>query len=351
MEISMNDKYNHPTQYFVHKFINWEKVEERLSKYKYIDKYFPISTLKSEKFTEEPPFYCHYLAWRLGVWKNEQFFEYFNHLLENAETINGWNGKKRIQNENEFGQFWSFLWELQVAEFLTSFPNLQVNWNVSNGPDLHIQKNSEELFVECKTVHKSFGLENFIEEVLNQIDKTIRVSHGIFMKFSLSQDNKRIILFDSIFRPFLDPAFIENKKIEVQKVSPLIIVEYIYPNFFIYLENSDAKPASYELLSKIYSASDPIKYTDVIYKEIINKVKENNLESCHPNLLFVNLVLSKDWQLACGWNNQHNLPQSQNLDNILLTACDIDKPANYNGFKGTINRESKIIQQLLNIKP
>ncbi len=292
--------------------------------------------LNSEKFTEKPPFYCHYLAWRLGLWKNEQFFEYFNHLLENAETINGWKGKKRIQNENEFGQFWSFLWELQVAEFLTSFPNLQVNWNVSNGPDLDIQKNSEKLFVECKTVHKSFRLENFIEEVLNQIDKTIRVSHGIFMKFSLSQDNERIILFDSIFRPFLDPAFIENKKIEVQKVSPLIIVENIYPNFFIYLENSDAKLASYELLSKIYSASIPIKYTDVIYNEIINKVKENNLESYHPNLLFVNLVLSKDWQLACGWNNQHNLPQSQNLDNILLTACDIDKPANYNGFKGTM---------------
>jgi hypothetical protein len=291
------------------------------------------------------------LAWRLGVWHNEDSFENFNYLLENAETINGWNGKKRIQNENEFGQFWSFLWELQVAEFLTSFPNLQVNWNVRNGPDLYIQKNSEELFVECKTIHKSFGLEKFIEEVLNQIDKTIRVSHGIFTKFSLSQDNERINLFDSIFRPFLDPAFIENKKIEVQKVSPLIIVENIYPNFFIYLENSDAKPASYELLSKIYSASDPIKYTDVIYNEIINKVKENNLESYHPNLLFVNLVLSKDWQLACGWNNQHNLPQSQNLDNVLLTACDIDKPANYNGFKGTINRESKIIQQLLNIKP
>jgi len=81
MEISMNDKYNHPTKYFVHKFINWEKVEERLSKYKYIDKYFPISTLKSEKFTEKPPFYCHYLAWRLGVWHNEDSFENFNYLF------------------------------------------------------------------------------------------------------------------------------------------------------------------------------------------------------------------------------------------------------------------------------
>jgi len=80
------------------------------------------------------------LAWRLGVWHNEHSFEYFNYLLENAETINGWDSKKRIQNQNEFGQFWSFVWELQVAEFLSSLDNKEVKWK-SSGPDFEINFN------------------------------------------------------------------------------------------------------------------------------------------------------------------------------------------------------------------
>ena len=351
MEISMNDEYNHPTKYFVHKFIDWKKVEERLSKYEYINNYFPINTLKSEEFTEKPPFYCHYLAWRLCVWYNENRFEYFNHLLENAETIDGWDGKNKIQNQNEFGQFWSFLWELQVAEFLTSFPNLQVNWNIKNGPDLYIQTNSEELFVECKTIHKSFGLENFIEEVLNQIDTAICVSHGLFMKFSLSHDNKRIILLDSIFEPFLDPAFIEKKKLEVQRISPLLVIEDKLPNFYIYLDNSQVENTDYDLSIKLFSAPGPESYTNIMNKEIISKENENNLIFYHPNLLFVNLVLSEDWQLGSKWNEQYSPPRSPNLDNILLTACGIDEPVKYENIVGTINSESKIIQQLLHLKP
>ncbi|KMP10506.1 hypothetical protein UR09_04920, partial [Candidatus Nitromaritima sp. SCGC AAA799-A02] len=63
----------------VDRYINWVTVEERLSKYKSIGAYFDIKFLK--ECSTKPPFYCHYLAWRLGTWQGEDLFEKFDDLL------------------------------------------------------------------------------------------------------------------------------------------------------------------------------------------------------------------------------------------------------------------------------
>lgn len=333
----MDDAINFPTKYLVHKYIDWEKVEERLSKYEYINKYFPLATLTHRKFTEKLPYYCHYLAWRLGTWKNEQLFEYFNFLLENTETINGWVDKNKIQNGNEFGQFWSFLWELQAAEFLNSLENTDIEWK-SSGPDFEINYNGKKYYLECKVLRGFFSEEEFIGELLNQINlenqnnPEIKIRHNLFINFSAPKNFKQPQFFNEIFRPFVNENFLENAIIDLKNKSPILLNRFPTcdsPNLFIYLTNPDASEFDAKLELSINSTGAPDIYFPLVLENFIKgKLKENNIDDYHPNVLLINYLLDPGLQVATSLREFTHLFVPSEFDTIFLSSTSIDRKIN-----------------------
>jgi hypothetical protein len=91
------------------------RIEERFHRYPEIAKHFRREIRRHVK----PPYYCHAMAWRLGTWHSEHVFERVEQLLRGASALSGWSGEKGLCSDGDYGAFWSLLWQLQVAEWVT----------------------------------------------------------------------------------------------------------------------------------------------------------------------------------------------------------------------------------------
>lgn len=203
----------------IQRYINWDLVKERLNRYENISKSYSLNNLQS--CSNKAPFYCHYLGWRLGTWENETSFEFFDSLLANAFRLPNWK-KSRISEGCEFENFWSLIWELQVAQLFANYPGTNLEWT-NSGPDLRVNSGAEEFFVECTIYRKSFGLEEFINEILRHIHSWIEARHVPFNTFSLPKNEHVEPFLDELFRPFLDDKFIQDKVREAEEISPVIL--------------------------------------------------------------------------------------------------------------------------------
>jgi hypothetical protein len=302
--------------------LDWNKVQERLCRYKYIAELFPITDLQN--CCDKPPYYCHYLSWRLGTWHNEELFKFFDKLLETCTSLPGWN-KTRIQGGCEFGNFWSFIWELQVAVFFADL-GMNVEW-LKSGPDLQVSSGSDILYVECTTCHKSFGLEEFIGELFRCISEDIRVEHVPFLIFSLPKNNDIGSFLDELFSPYLELSFLPSKMIEVQNQSPILLpVPSTAKNFYVYLENMGAPNQDWDIKKKLFLSGDPKNFLRIMIEERSKaKNEENALCQNHPNLLMVNFLLGRDWQSGIDINLIQKPDLGGSLDGIFMTACGINE--------------------------
>lgn len=221
----------------IDRFMNWDLVRKRLASYENIGKFYTLSNLQA--CSNKAPFYSHYLAWRLGTWKDEKWFEFFNTLLSNAAKLTGWN-KTRISQACEFENFWSFLWELQVAQMFSN-NKANVEW-INSGPDLKVNSSGGQFYVECTMYRKSFGLEDFIADLFAHVDNQLRVRHIPFITFSLPKDKNLEPFLDELCRPLLDEAFLEKKFKEAQEISPIMLpTPKGIENLYIFIENHNAK--------------------------------------------------------------------------------------------------------------
>src|SRR5262252_5138239 len=141
-------------QVLVERYISWDRVAQRLGRYEAIRRAFPLDLLHRHRAT--PPYYCHYMAWRLGTWFNESLFARLDELLANAERLQGWSGERGLLENPDFAAFWALVWQLQVAEHLCEVGS-EVRWG-NPGPDLSVLIDGRRLFVECYVFRKSFGL-------------------------------------------------------------------------------------------------------------------------------------------------------------------------------------------------
>ncbi len=316
---------------FVRQYLNWERVRERLDRYKNIGKVFPIEILQD--CSDKAPYYCHYFGWRLGTWQDEGLFEFFDKLLEISTTLPGWD-KTHIPGGCEFDKFWGFIWELQAAVFFADHLGLKTEWK-RTGPDFHVSSDSTAFFVECTTYRKSFAIEEFISEVFRFIHPQVMVEHVPCLQFSLPKDDNIGIFLDRLFEPYLDPAFLPGKLREAQQQAPLALpVPQGSQNFYVYLDDQDAVNHNFELRQILTSAGDPESFLKLALKEILgNKTPANKLLQNRPNLLMVNFLLGKDWQLAKSLRPMPELHLGETFDGVFLTACGIDRvPAFQNSF-------------------
>lgn len=316
----------------VRKCLDWEKVSNRLSRYEYIGRYYNLKALQD--CSEKSPYYCHYLAWRLGTWENENVFIFFNELLKQGGLLPNWDKKIKAEDplkRYEYENFFSFLWELQVAKFFSEVKGVSVEWTLS-GPDLKISSNGGTFYIECYTFTKSFGIALFIEELLNRIHPNIKTLRTPCIKFSLPQNANTEKFLNDIFNPYLDPYFMDNKLKEAEKEWPVLLpTPQGIDNFYIYVKGNN--------LDKYIPGENadgiPENYLAVCFKEAIGAKRNSNKLSQYPNvLLAINFRLSTGFQTAA--NRQSPLNElclseaiplcdfGNAIDGIFFSACGME---------------------------
>ena len=277
----------------VHRFIHWETVEERLQRFPAIGRAFPIELLRSCQ--ETPPYYCHYMAWRLGTWTDESIIARFDELLAGAEKLPCWSEEEPMLKTAEFAEFWSLVWQLQVAEYLCTIGS-GVRW-ASSGPDLSVQIESETWYVECYTYRKSYGLMLFIEELLRKLDSSIRVQYDLCMPFSLPSDLARSEFLNHTLSEFTKPAFIERARSQALVQYPILLLPECENSLVVYMEGPDSEAYVSGIVPN--RTGDSQTYLKVVLSEAIRaKQGANSLGQHRPNLVAVNISLSADAQFA-----------------------------------------------------
>lgn len=330
---------------FIDRYLNWDLVKERLARYKYINKYFPLDILK--KCSSKPPLYSHFLSWRLGTWQSEGLFEFFDTLLAYGAKLPNWNTKK-VPKECEFERFWSFIWELQVAKLFSNYPETIIEWTDS-GPDLSIRSIDGQFFVECTVYLKFFGLEEFINELLGHIDPRIEVTHKLFIECSLPNNAIEPFL-DELFKPFLNDGFLQEKIKESERISPISLpMPSSAKNLYILIRNDNATASNPD--QPWTQTGSPEDFLNNMMEEILEKKrKSNRMGSYRPNVLAVNCCLVRDFQTATALGRSLPMPElGKKIDSVLLTPCGIDRIPSLDSNRFICLHDNHPIKSFLNL--
>lgn len=312
-------------QVLVRQLLSWPLVEARLEQFPAIARAFPHSLLLNRRDTK--PYFCHYMAWRLGTCQDERLVLRLNELLENAESLPNWKREQALIKGGDFADFWSLIWQLQVAEYLSD-QGIHVSWNGA-GPDLSAEVDGQRLFVECYVYRKSFGAVLFIEELIQGLGTDLRVSYDSCLPLSLPNDRASLsIELSSLMAPLVDSQALAAKRSLAQRCYPVVLSRASQGTLAISLEGPEVK--AYDPLVLPQNVGEPTEYLEVALREAANaKSNSNRLASCRPNLVVVNYALSADAQMALASlrESSHSLPHvnlSENVDALAFATRGID---------------------------
>jgi len=268
------------------------------------------------------------MSWRLGTWSDEKLFVFLDELLGYASTLKNWEDEKSLLQDCTFEQYWSLLWQLQVARMLDN-AGVSLSW-CRPGPDLRAVIGGAEFWVECYVYRKSFGIQEFVLELLQHLDVGLAVDHDLYVPHSLLKDSELRLFLDSLFRPLLDNSYIKKLRERARRRYPVPVdVPGGITNFFVYMQGEN--PAAYDPSIHRFASGVPEAYLEVAFREAINsKLGANKLNEVHPNLLAVNFVLSPDFQTAFERQRvlRSELPEvdlGSEIDAVILSACGVDR--------------------------
>jgi hypothetical protein len=319
-------------QKLINRFIDWQRVRSRLSLYPAIAKHFPEDVLRAS--ADKPPYYCHYMTWRLGTWSSEHYVEYFERMLSVAAQLENWPEEfESWQQGHDFGEYWSLLWQMQVAHFFHA-RGASLVWN-PKGPDLTVEVDEGRFFVECYSYRKSYPIEAFVWELLCRVHPRIRAEHPGYLPFSLPQNDDTAAFLDELLQAFLNSDSLQHALSAADERWPhLFPVPKAAKNFFVYL---DGDISAYDPGVLPNYTGDPESYLrDCLSKAVSNKQHANDLGEHRPNVLAINYLLGSDFYVAeqC----QHELQEKMSevnlgptLDAILYTSTGVDE--NLHQFK------------------
>jgi hypothetical protein len=307
----------------VSRSLNWELVEERLKKFPKIGALFPSSRMK--RYGDKPPYYCHYMAWRLGTWSTDYFFRRMETLLDVAMGLEGWNKKNNaILWVTEYGGFWSLLWELQVASALHR-SGLCVEWT-AQGPDLLLTTSWGKVYVECYVLQKRFTPVEYLETLLQCAHPSLRVEHTHCVPIDIPSSGGPLDEFlDRTIRPFLNQTWIAelHRKSLTEHVSiPVAGVT----NLRICMKGDPLRPAG-----SPFRSGDSAAYLEAVVRETLaNKAKSNLPETCRPRILLANYLVSQDYQSSM--HHAFYVPSAVPridlngiYEGVVLCVCGIDR--------------------------
>ena len=303
-------------QRLANSLISWKLISARLREFPAIGKAFPERLL--HEFDDKPPFCAHYMAWRLGTWKGKAHFERLNALLEHAANLPGWSSERSLLRSAEYGDYWSLVWQLQVAEYLSSVGS-DVLW-LGAGPDLQVNVQDSRVFVECLCYRKYYALELFLEDVTQVLGPDIRTERPSFLPLVLNDGKAREPLISRALEPFLDTSLMAAKREEARLHWP-VEVSSAGPISF-YLEG----PSDSEYVPSLANAhGDVVRFmTEVLADAVKKKGSANDLQSHRPNLLAINLLLANETSIVDPANVPLTDPLPNSLDGVAVVTLGID---------------------------
>ena len=289
------------------------------SAYPHIFGHFPASVLY--RYSNDPPYYCHYMLWRLATLRDPQLRR-LDELLELAETIAGWKRESpSLLNSRAFEEYWSLVWQLQVAEYLDSL-GFELEWGAV-GPDLVAMRDGDRLYVECLVPRKQYGKVLFIEELLRFIHPQLRVENQVFLRIAELTDSELDDVADTLAGWLQEAGRLEELEQGTERAWPVLIpLPETVENVIVYMEGDDLN--AYQPGVRPLGGGDPTNYLDAVLREAVRgKSGSNRLAEHHPNVLAVNLLLG-DLQLG----NMVAQPRALNLreviDELVLGSVGID---------------------------
>lgn len=294
----MNVPQHEPAQReWVHKLLDWELVEARSEQFPAIGRTFPLTLLR--EYEERSPYYSHYMSWRLGTWGDESLFQRLEELLLCAEALPNWKQEKAsLVGSRDYSEFWSLVWQLQVAEYLSSVGS-EVTWATPTAPspDLSAVVYCQRCFVECYVPRKSFGLLNYIEDVVSRVDESICVSYDSCLPFRLAGSSSVTDFIDQVLKQCLEPNRLAEAKGEAEKQYPVVLFKDEDSSLYVYVEGETGNKYMPGIVPNRVGC--PERYLEVVLREALEaKRHSNGLRDHRPNLLAVSFLLSKDFQLA-----------------------------------------------------
>ncbi len=303
-----------------------------------------------KKRSESPPYYCHYMSLRLSTWETESLFQRLEELLCCAEALSYWKHERSLLGSGDFADFWSLVWQLQVAEHLCEV-GTDVCW-AKSGPDLSVKVDDKRWYVECYTPRKSFGLLKFLEELLLRLYPDVRTSYDLCLPFQLPGNSGRNEILDEILSRFLDPSYLANAKMVAETKYPVVLYKDPRSSLCIYVEGDNVDAYMPGIVPN--KTGSPKSYVECVLKEAADAKKcSNDLKHHHPNLLAVNYLLSDDFQVAemlPDWVQSPTLPQiDPNIDALAVSAVGIDERLTRAKLKTIIQSEKPACSSLYRI--
>ena len=169
----------------------------------------------------------------------------------------------------------------------------------------------------------------FYDEILVKIDLDLKTSYDLCMPFALPKNSDRSQFLDTILSRFLDPRFLEIAKENAEKEYPVPLYRHPESSLCVYIEGPDC--GAYMPGIVLNQTGSPDVYLELALKEAARAKKNSNeLENYHPNLVAVNFLLSKDFQVAKHLKRSSvqppTLPLSAgNIDALAVCAVGIDE--------------------------
>lgn len=315
----------------VHRLLNWDLVRDRCGRFSAIGNMFPMEAM--EKCADSSPYYCHYMSWRLGTWRDESLFERLNDLISCAETLPNWQEEKRpLVASADFAEFWSLVWQLQVAEHLCRV-GTDVRWTKRRGGvaslDLSATVAGQQWFVECYSQRKSFGVLGFLEDILPRIGRDISTSYDACLPFQLPMDRERASFLDEVLGRFLDGDMLADARKSARTRYPAVLCEHPGSSLCVYLRGANVDAYTPGVVPN--QTGSPRFYVERVLQEAV-KAKENSngLKCHHPNLVAVSYLLGRDFQTATALREQRVITEmapelGPNVDVLAVSTIGIDE--------------------------
>jgi hypothetical protein len=307
----------------VGRFLSWERVEARREKYPSLGRCFSTQLLKKAS----PPYFCHPMAWRLGAWHDEADLAYLDRLFATGANTPGWlSASKSLRGSCDFAEFWSLVWELQVAEMFRS-RGAPVAW-MRSGPDLMVTVSEETFFVECTALRGPFAMLEFIEEVLHHIDPSFCVEWAKYLEVIVPEDNERTGFLDELLAPFVDSDWVKAQQAAARKAYAIHLpVPASAKNLYLTLETDQE---SSQCVPMPLRHGDPDTYLKSAVADAVKKKREeNSLKASRPNLVAINLLLGNQFEQAVSFLQARGMPVptpdfGEEFDAVLLASLGID---------------------------